>query len=232
MQVQLQPAFVLHSRAYRDTSLLVDLLTRDHGRLTVVARGQRQSRQKSRRPLQAFTPLLVSWQGKSELKTLTATEFDGTAVFLSGNYLFSGLYANEILTRLLPQGDPNEEIFQAYRALLAQLADGEELEVVLRHFEFRLLDEMGYGLDFSGEANTGESLADDKLYTWLNGLGFIELGRNTDQAAAGFWGRDLSAIAQGDYSAMETRRTAKRLARTALAPHLGDKPLKSRELFG
>jgi DNA repair protein RecO (recombination protein O) len=232
MQVQLQPAFVLHSRAYRDTSLLVDLLTRDHGRLTVVARGQRQSRQKSRRPLQAFTPLLVSWQGKSELKTLTAAEFDGTAVFLSGNYLFSGLYANELLTRLLPQGDPNEEIYQAYRALLAQFASGDELELVLRQFEFRLLDEMGYGLDFSAEANTGESLAEDGLYAWLSDLGFVELAKNSPQAATGFWGRDLTAIARGDLSAPETRRTAKRLARTALAPHLGARPLKSRELFG
>jgi DNA repair protein RecO (recombination protein O) len=231
MQIQLQPAFVLHSRPYRDTSLLVDIFTRDHGRLTAVARGQRQSRQKSRRPLQAFTPLLLSWQGRSDLKTLTAAEFDGTAVFLSGNYLFSGLYANELLMRLLPLGDAQEEIFEAYRALLSQLARGEQLEALLRRFEFRLLDELGYGIDFSGEANTGESLLEDKLYGWLTDLGFIELEKNGAQAAGGFWGRDLLAIARRDFSAPETRRTAKRLARTALAPHLGDKPLKSRELF-
>ncbi|MCW8196464.1 DNA repair protein RecO [Proteobacteria bacterium 005FR1] len=231
MQVQLQPAFVLHSRAYRDTSLLVDVLTPDHGRLTVVARGQRQSRQKSRRPLQPFTPLLLSWQGRSDLKTLTAAEFDGTAVFLSGNYLFSGFYANELLMRLLPQGDANEEVFQSYRKLLSQLASGEDLEVVLRQFEFRLLDELGYGIDFSADAQTGESLIEDRLYGWMNDAGFIELERNGAQAASGFLGRDLLAIAGGDFSAPETRRTAKRLARTALAPHLGDKPLKSRELF-
>lgn len=231
MQVQLQPAFILHTRAYRDTSLLVDVLTRDHGRLTVVARGQRQSRQKARRPLQPFTPLLLSWQGRTDLKTLTAAEFDGTAAFLSGNYLFSGFYANELLMRLLPQGDAHEEVFQAYHDLLSQLAAGEDLEVMLRQFEFRLLDELGYGIDFTMEVNTGEALAAESLYVWMNDAGFVELGRNEARGASGFLGRDLLAIASGDFSAPETRRTAKRLARTALSPHLGDKPLKSRELF-
>lgn len=231
MQVQLQPAFVLHTRPYRDTSLLVDALTRDYGRFTLVARGQRQSRQKARRPLQPFTALLMSWQGKSDLKTLTAAEIDTTTAFLSGSYLYSGLYANELLMRLLPQGDASGEIFLAYRQLLRCLANRDELETVLRSFEFRLLEEMGYGLDLNSEANSGAPLAADKVYQYVSDSGFLEVDKNSPQAASAFHGKDLLAIACADYSQKETQRTAKRLARMALAPHLGNKPLKSRELF-
>jgi DNA repair protein RecO (recombination protein O) len=231
MLVHLQPAYILHTRPYRDTSLLIEALTRDYGRITLLARGQRQSRQKARRPLQPFTALLFSWQGKSDLKTLTAAEAEAGCTFLSGNYLYSGLYANELLMRLLHQGDAHEDLFLAYRDLLHSLSRGDALEIVLRRFEFRLLDELGYGLDFSADANSGLPLMADRVYHYVNDVGFLEVDRNSQQAASGFFGEDLLAIANEDYSKKETRRAAKRLARLALAPHLGNKPLKSRELF-
>lgn len=229
--VQLQPAFVLHTRPYRDTSLLVEALTRDYGRLTLVARGQRQSRQKARRPVQAFTPLLISWQGKTDLKTLTAAESSSTTSFLGGAYLYSGLYANELLMRLVPQGDAHEGIFEAYRNLLAGLVSGQELQVVLRQFEFRLLEDLGYGLDLSADANTGAAIMPEQVYHYVSDVGFLGVDGNSQQATSGFLGKDLLAIASGDYAQKETLRAAKRLARLALAPHLGNKPLKSRELF-
>ncbi|MEX1033326.1 MAG: DNA repair protein RecO [Cellvibrionaceae bacterium] len=231
MQVQLQPAYVLHTRAYRDTSLLVDILTRDHGRLTVVARGQRQARQKARKPLQPFTMLLLSWQGRSDLKTLTTAETDHVEAPLFGDYLYSGLYANELLMRLLPDGDAQADIFLAYQHLIQRFARKEPLEATLRQFEFQLLEELGYGLDLASEANTGEPIGADKLYHYLSDLGFLEIDKASHQAAAGFFGEELLAIARVDYSQKETRRAAKRLARLALTPHLGNKPLKSRELF-
>lgn len=229
--VQLQPAFVLHTRPYRDTSLLIEVLTRDYGRLTLVARGQRQSRQKARRPVQPFTPLLISWQGKSELKTLTGAESSSIAAFLSGTYLYSGLYANELLMRLVPQGDAHEEIFTVYKNLLAGLVSGQELQALLREFEFRLLEELGYGVDLGSDANTGAAIIPEQVYQYLSDVGFLGVDSNSQQAASGFLGKDLLAIASGDYSLKETQRAAKRLARLALAPHLGNKPLKSRELF-
>lgn len=231
MQVQLQPAYVLHTRPYRDTSLLVDVLARDFGRLTLVARGQRQSRQRGRRPLQAFTALLLSWQGRSDLKTLTGAEIQGPTAFLAGNYLYSGLYANELLVRLLPQGEAQGNIFTAYQNLLAELAGAGELEAALRRFEFRLLEEIGYGIDFHAEAISGDPLEAGKKYHYLNDEGFVPMEGNSAEHGGAFLGRDLQAIAASDYSARETLRSAKRLARLALAPHLGPKPLKSRELF-
>lgn len=230
-RVQTQPAYVLHSRPYRDTSLLVDVLTRDFGRIGLIARGQRQPRQKNRRPLQPFVPLLLSWQGRGELKTLTSAENRAAGVFLTGHYLYSGLYANELLMRLLPQGDAHPDIFSIYQHLLAQLAAGSELEAALRNFEFALLDQLGYGLEFAVEATTGEPVQPDQVYGYTAELGFVALAPNDPRAAAGFMGEDLLAMAAGDYSLPQTRRSAKRLSRQVLEIHLGGRPLKSRELF-
>lgn len=231
MQVQTQPGYVLHSRPFRDTSLLVDVLTRDYGRVSLIARGQRQARQKNRRPLQPFVPLLLSWQGRSDLKTLTSAENSAAGVFLTGHYLYSGLYANELIMRLLPQGDAHPEIFAIYQHLLTQLATGEELEAVLRNFEFSLLDQLGYGLEFRVEANSGEAIQPGQVYAYAAELGFVALMAGDPRATSGFLGEDLLAIAEGDYSSPQIRRSAKRLSRQVLALHLGNKPLKSRELF-
>lgn len=231
MQVQTQPGYVLHTRPYRDSSLLVDVLSRDFGRVSLIARGQRQARQKSRRPLQPFVPLLLSWRGKSDLKTLTAAENNAAGVFLSGHYLYSGLYANELLVRLLPQGDAYPEVFSIYQQLLVRLAAGEELEPTLRGFEFSLLDELGYGIELSAEATTGEAIQPQGIYAYVAEAGFVALASNDPRAASGFLGQDLLAIAADDYHLPETRRAAKRLSRLALAAHLGNRPLKSRELF-
>lgn len=231
MQVQTQPAYVLHTRPYRDSSLLVDVLSRDFGRVSLIARGQRQARQKSRRPLQPFVPLLLSWRGKTDLKTLTAAENSAAGVFLSGHYLYSGLYANELLVRLLPQGDSYPEVFSIYQQLLVQLAAGEPLEATLRGFEFSLLNELGYGLELGLEAVTGEPIEEGRVYAYAAELGFIAVASSDPQAVSGFLGQDLLAIAAEDYRLPETRRAAKRLSRLVLATHLGNRPLKSRELF-
>jgi len=228
LQVQLQPAFVLHTRPYRDSSLLVDILSRDFGRMTLVARGQRQSKARSRRPLQPFAALLLSWQGRGELKTLVSADAEGPPRLLAGNFLFSGMYANELLIRLLPPNDAQPEIFQSYCDLLEALGRGDDLEVSLRTFEFQLLDHLGYGINFESEGNSGEAIVEQGVYNWLNEAGFVRSERHSE---AGFLGRDLLAIGSGDYQQAETRRAAKRLARMALAPHLGSRPLKSRELF-
>lgn len=231
MQVHTQPAYVLHSRPFRDTSLLVDVLSRDYGRISLIARGQRQARQKSRRPLQPFVPLVLSWQGRSDLKTLTAAENSAAGVFLTGHYLYSGLYANELVMRLVPQGDAHPEIFAIYQHLLTQLATGEMLEAVLRNFEFSLLEQLGYGLEFRYEASSGEAIQAGCVYAYAAELGFAALAAGDQRAASGFPGEDLLAIAEGDYRSPQTRRSAKRLSRQVLALHLGNKPLKSRELF-
>jgi DNA repair protein RecO (recombination protein O) len=168
MSIRLQPAYVLHRREYRDTSLIVELLTPDHGRLSAVARGARRA--SGRRPgqgalLQPFLALLVSLSGGSELKTLTSIESQEIRPQLQGETLYSALYVNELVMRLLHRDDPHPEVFESYRLALSQLAGGQATDLVLRRFEFSLLEELGYGFDLWTDGASGEPLVDAMDFT-------------------------------------------------------------------
>lgn len=242
--VELQPAFVLHSRDYRDTSLIVDFLTPDYGRLSAVARGARgrKGRSSVKQLLAPFQALLISCQGKGELKTLTGIEAAGAPVFLNGNILYSGFYINELLMRLLLPMDAHPAIYAAYQRALAELtalnsvgADTADLplEPVLREFELALLEALGYGLEFCVDGESGAPIARDSLYYFAPESGFIccdgDIYRQRQPGV--FSGELLYRIGQREFSTIEVRRAAKQLLRLALKPLLGTKPLKSRELF-
>lgn len=231
MRVQLQPAFVLHTRAYRDTSSLVELFTAEYGRLSVVARGVRRPSRKARQALQAFVPLLVSYSGRSELKTLAQWEAARTqAPVLRAERLYSGLYLNELLMRLMHRHDPHPALFADYGECLQRLAGDEDIEPVLRGFEYRLLDELGYGFSLTEDGRTGEPLAAEKWYVFDAEYGLVETAavRNPQQRC--YPGTELIALAEGHFSG-GVKTTAKMLLRQALERHLGDRPLRSRELF-
>lgn len=233
-RIQLQPGYLLHTRPYGDSSLLVDLLSRDYGRISLLAKGQRQNN-KQRKPLHPFSELFVSWSGKSDLKTLLDAEIKSPQIPLKGKALFCGFYINELLVRLLPQMESCPEVFEDYQqfviAISAVTADDLSLiEPVLRDFEFRLLDALGYGINFYSAADSGDPLVADCFYRFSSDAGFFPVNAG-DQRSGYFLGGDLQAIADRDFSLESTRAAAKRLSRLALASHLGDKPLKSRELF-
>ena len=148
MRVQLQPAFVLHTRHYRDSSLLLDVFTAQCGRISLVAKGARRPvrGRANAAILQPFIPLLLSFSGRSELKTLTGSEVAGQTQALKGDRLFSGIYLNELMIRLLHQQDAHPSLFVAYGNAVASLGSAESMDDVLRRFEFSLLQELGYGL--------------------------------------------------------------------------------------
>lgn len=227
----LQPAYLLHARDYRDTCLLVELLTEQGARVGAVARGARRARKgySQRAILQPFQPLWVSFGGRGELKTLHTVESRAPALALRGKLLFSGLYLNELLCRLLQRDDPQPELFTDYERTVTALAAGGPVDIVLRHFELQLLRELGYGFSLTEDAAAGAPLEPGHYYRFD-----AELGLLADDGTAGaqplFVGRDLLAFAAGDYSD-EARRALKLLCRLALRPHLGDKPLLSRQLF-
>lgn len=230
MRVDAESAFVLHSRPYRESSQLVDLFSHNHGRIKVIARGARS--RKSGQKLNLFTPLVVSWGGRSDLKTLYSVEADGPAAFLQGRQLYTGLYLNELLIRMLPEADLQRGIFQHYRILLEQLSCTDDLEPLLRLFEFGLLEELGYGLSFDFDAEDGEPVVAGNNYFFQPESGFSKHfdARTTDHRAL-FDGVHLVEIGRGNFSNPEIRSSAKRLSRLAFVPHLGGKPLRSRELF-
>lgn len=227
MTPSLSPAYVLHSRPYRDSSALVDLLTLHHGLQRVVWRGARGQRRKV--SPQPFMPLLVGLGGRSELKTLTQAEIAGRFSLLQGETLFSGLYLNELLVRLLVGGEPQPILFAAYQQSLEQLAAGDPVEPILRRFEWQLLELLGYGFSLTEDAH-GQPLDRHRDYAWYAGEGLRPLD-DPLPGAIGLSGAALLAMAAGDWSAPATLRAAKQLMRQALSVHLGDRPLVSRSLF-
>jgi DNA repair protein RecO (recombination protein O) len=216
-------AFVLHSRPYKESSALVDFLT-PQGRLRAVLRGARGKAGSLARP---FVPLDVEFRGRNELKTVARLEGAGTPLWLSGETLFSALYLNELLIRLLPVEDAHPALFDFYALTLAALASGRPLQPLLRAFEWRLLDELGYGFALDRDRQ-GQPVESGKLYRLLPDAG-LEAVMQLQPGV--FQGGELLSMAEADWQAPGALAAAKRLMRQALAPHLGGRPLVSRELF-
>lgn len=230
MRVDLQPAYILHTRPYRDTSLLIDFLTPDHGRVTAVARGVRKNKTPKRQLLNPFSRLLICWQGKTDMKLLTGFESDNHFLTLTANHLYSGFYLNELLVRLLPEMDRHNGLYFAYEKSLEALRSGDDIEPLLREFEFRLLTELGYGLDFSTDARNDCAIDEQGFYECHVQEGFFSAASDIPEQflLKGEW---LLAIAAGDYTDPATRLAAKHLSRRMLKPLLGSRPLNSRQLF-
>ncbi|MDP2127684.1 MAG: DNA repair protein RecO [Pseudohongiella sp.] len=237
-KIDLQPAYVLHTRDYRDTSLLVDLLTLDYGILRAVARGVRGSRSNRRALLQPLQPLLVTVAGKGELKSLSQYEASAAGFNLRGDHLFSAMYINELLCRLLQAHESHPQIYRLYQSTLLSLMKQSAIEEVLRRFEFRLLTELGYAPDMMNEADNGADLRAESDYEFDYLRGFILLHDGHHPApAAVYSGADIMAMGRllmqdcDEEFAPEMLAPAKRFMRQALRPHLGSRPLNSRQLF-
>lgn len=228
-RIEHQPAFVLHHRAYRDSSLLVELLCRDHGRVGAVARGARRPSSRLRGVLQPFQPLLVSWTGRGELVTLTAAEIDTVLPGLGREALMSAFYASELVLRLTVRHDPVPGVYRAYAHALTELAHGAAVEPLLRLFERRLIETLGYGLNLEVEAATGEPVVPERWYSVDREAGPRRC-RGEGRAPCEVPGRALLALARGRLTTAEELRYAKRLMRYVLDGHLGPRPLRSREV--
>jgi len=217
-------AFILHSRPYKETSALLDIFSPQQGRIRAVLRRARTAFGGVAQP---FIPLDIELRGRGELKTLSRLEALAPPLKLSGERLFSALYLNELLMRLLPQADTQPLLFEHYHSALALLESGAPLEPVLRRFEWQLLNELGYGFALDQE-QCGRPLQADGYYR-LHTEGGLQRSDSADGSL--FAGHSLLALANGEWSASGALSTAKRLMRKALAAHLGSRPLASRQLF-
>lgn len=236
-KVVLEPAYVLHQRPYRDTSLLLEVFSSNHGRLGLVARGVRAKGGQRRALLQPFTPLSLSWSGRGELATLTDAEADPAAHRLVGQVLLSGFYLNELLLHLLHRHDPHPELFAHYRYTLQQLsrvsgADHERrLQVSLRLFEKQLLQEIGYGLVLDYEVEQGEAIDPQGLYRFVLGQGPVAARAGAEPGALLFPGSSLLALAAHRLDQPRVLKDAKRLTRLVLDHYLAGRKLHSRQLL-
>jgi len=232
-RIALQPAYVLHRRPFQNTSLLVDFFTLDYGRVRAVARGARREKSRHRALLQLFTPVLMSFSGRGEVKTLSNIESQVAAINLRGNRLFSGLYLNELLVRLLHQYVEHTDLYQAYQTALLALQGDAQIEQVLRRFELQLLGELGYGLNLQTDCLSQQSISPGQVYRFEPDIGFsaVEVPAGIAGDPWLFAGEHLIALRKLELEEPAAAQAAKRLLRLALHPHLGEKPLASRSLF-
>jgi len=233
VRVQLQPAYLLHRRPYRDNSDLLDVFTAEYGLLGIVARGMGRKRRGGTLAavLQPFRPILLSFSGRGDLQTLTGAELATAAQALHGEALLSALYLNELLQRLLQRGEAQAQLFVAYGAVLENLvqASGRQaLQRCLREFEFTLLELLGYAVDLRHDAEQGRPFDNDSVYQLIPEHGFVPLHGVAD-GAPGYRGADLIAIGEGRVE--DASVAAKQIVRQLLQPHLGARPVRSRGMF-
>ncbi len=225
MHIEQQPAFILHSRAYRETSLLLECLTRDHGRVGLVARGVRRERARIPRALlQPLTPIQLGWSGRGELATLNQIEAVAAGFDLQGDALLCALYLNELVLRLVPRADPHPQVFAAYLETLARLARAESLAWTLRRFERDLLAQIGYGLVLDTQAD-GAPIDPSSDYAWRIEHGIVAWRDTRDGVR--LRGSALLALAHDHAPQLGDLPALKRLMRTAIAQHLGGVELRA-----
>lgn len=227
-----QAAYVLHAYPFRETSLIVEVFSRDFGRLALLARGARRPRSAMRGLLMAFQPLEIGWAGKGEVLTLMKAEWQGGQPLLAGEALFCGYYLNELLMHLLPREDAHERLFTSYAQMLARLSadpSGRVHEADLRRFEKALLQELGYGLTLDRDSEGG-TIAVDALYAYRMDAGPVRIAAS-DGAGQAFSGRTLLDLHAEDFSAPRTRSEAKLLMRSLMAYYLDGKELETRKIF-
>ncbi len=230
VRVSLEPSYVLHSRPYRETSLLLEALTRSHGRVGLVARGARGSRSRWKNMLQPFRPLLLGWTQKGELGTLTAADQVASPPSLVGESLFCGLYANELTMRFLQRSDPHPGLFEQYRELAAELASGRPPQPLLRLYEARLLQSAGFGLQLDHEDAGSETIQADAWYVYIPDFGPTRRDYDPESREELVSGAALLALKSGEIGERHLKEL-KALMRKLIRYYLGDKPLNSQSLF-
>lgn len=222
--------FLLHSRPYRETSMIATFMTDTDGRVDLMVRSAQRGRNRKSLPPLPFCLYELSWSGKGDLRHLQFFEPADAPVQLSGSGLYCGFYLNELLYRLLPFHVPEHFLLQSYAVALKQLTESADIEPVLRQFELTLLECLGYGLDFSCD-ESGQALQAGNNYSFVPEKGLTRfLGDLPPNLISGV-AEEFQAIMQRDFSTVSVRHLAKSVLRASLAVYLGGRPLRSRELF-
>jgi len=225
----IESAYILHIRDYRESSALLDVISEHEGRFSLIAKGVKSAKRKQNLHLQCFRKIAISWAGRSDLKTLTSAEELGLPLKLSENTLLAGFYLNELLTRLLQPFDPHPEIFNLYEHTLSALTESSQMEQTLRLFEKNLLQALGYGLQLTHDV-TANDINREASYCYLLESGPRLVVSDQSQGVI-VSGKTLLALHSECLDDPESLKESKRLMRYLLSPYIGQRPLKTRELF-
>jgi DNA repair protein RecO (recombination protein O) len=230
-RVELTPAYVLHHRPWRDTSRILDVWSREHGRLSLFARGVRGGKPGAGSLLRPFQPLLASWSGRGDAAQLTrveaAADESGAAIgALPAAALMSAWYLNELVLNLTTRLDPQPGLYDDYHATLAALRGGGAIVPALRRFERQLLAHLGYGLDCDSDAHSGEPLQPDAYYHFHVALGFVQASGSPGPGSTP--GRVILALGRDEFDDPQVQDEARRILRLALDHLLEGRELRTR----
>ncbi|MDF7669779.1 DNA repair protein RecO [Orbaceae bacterium ESL0721] len=223
-----QRAFVLHTRNYTESSLLIDFFVETEGKVTVIARGARRKNSALKGILQLFTPLIIQYSGSGSLKILRQAEAISLTLPLSSTSLYSAFYLNELIHRVIVAEQDASKLFHHYLQSLQQLAKQQPAENILRSFELALLEHLGYHVDFFHCAITGDEIIASMHYQYQPEKGFVS---SLLQNSSSFLGEEVLSFGNRQFNNPTVLKAAKRFTRLALKPYVGSKPFKSRELF-
>tara|TARA_Y100001936_G_scaffold253847_1_gene321595 strand:+ start:13695 stop:14414 length:720 start_codon:yes stop_codon:yes gene_type:complete len=226
-----QPAFVLHTYPYLETSLLVETFTRNLGRVPLIAKGAKRPKSALRGLLVSFQPLQLTWSGKSELRTLHKAEWQGGQKPLQGMALICGFYLNELLIRLLHRDDPHKKLFDYYQETLSALNTQQDYIPILRYFERCMLVELGYALILNEDVASGKPISLKENYYYEIERGPIRVNEKNNSFYPQLCGKTLLDMERNDYSDTVTRKQSRILMRYIFRHYLGDQPLYSRQLL-
>lgn len=229
-RIQQAAAFVLHRRSFRDSSQILEVFSREHGRVAMVARGVRSAKSRYRGILQPFAPLRLSWVTGRELGTLTDAEVAGAARALIGDALLAGFYVNELLLKLTHRHDPQPPLYDLYAGVLDELSDQRALSPALRRFECALMRMLGYGLNLVHEADTGRPVDADGLYRFVTERGPVRIAPGEEDGAA-LRGSELLRIEAGGFDDPQLCSRARKLFADAIDSCLDGKVLESRRIM-
>lgn len=231
IRVNHQAAYLLHARPWSETSLLVDMFTREHGRFRLLAKGARRQKTGQRALLQPFQPLRISWSGKSSLKTLTDVELQQASPRLQATQLASAYYMSELIFKFLHAHDAHENLFEAYDEAVIKLGKQNNAESVLRRFECRLLDEIGYGLQLKHDVSNHLPIRKDARYQYYPEKGPVEIINSDDATDLAIRGETLLALASGKFENRRSQKQSKRLLRALLTRQIPGRKFSTREVY-
>ena len=223
-------AYILHTRPYKNTSLLVEAFCQHSGRQSFVVKGAKRHNSPMQGLIEPFNSLFLVWGGRGELKNLYKAEPVSPILNLKGEFLYAGFYVNELIMYLLHKDEAYSDLFLSYQKCLSALSAAEDASVVLRYFELELLTELGYGINLKHDARTDEDIDVNRAYQYDFDLGVSEY-RGDDPSVLQISGATLVALEKRDLSNEQQKIEAKKLLRRILEYYLEGKPIKTREFF-
>ena len=229
--IENEPAYLMHQRPFSESSQIINLFSRHFGRVDVIAKGSKRPKSKFKSFLQPFLPILVSWSGRSQLKTLRSIDLNiKQKTTLPNKQLMSAFYLNELILSLLTTTDPYPELFDCYALTIDKLSDIDSSEAVLRIFEINLLSQIGYAINFQTEAMSSNDIDTEQVYRFVVEEGFIRSNTTTPHHSL-IKGSIIKSIEKGDYSTSQILKAAKRITRESIKYHLSGKELNTKKVF-